>query len=82
MKKGVSYTTVVQIARRYGFVEANHYDQHQNAIRWRAAIRRAVKRGLLRRVKGSTPARTKWVLADDTRRDNAPPSARNLSESS
>jgi hypothetical protein len=64
MSDGIPYTTVIAVCRSYGFVECNHYDQHRNARRWRAAIRRACKKGLLKRVKGSTPSRTRYRLAE------------------
>ena len=64
MADGIPYTTVIKVCKRYGFVECNHYDQHPNARRWRGAIRRACKKGLLRRVKGSTTARTVYRLAE------------------
>lgn len=55
--KGVSYMTPVEIARRVGHVECNQYDQRPSAIRFRRAIYRAVKRGLLKRHKQSKPSR-------------------------
>ena len=62
--KGIPYTVPVKLARMHGRVECNHYDQHPNAIRWRSAIRRAVKKGLLKRTKGSTASRSFYVIPE------------------
>ena len=65
--KGIPYTVPVKLARQYGRVECNHFDQHPRAVRWRAAIRRAVKKGLLRRTKGSTTSRSFYVIPEASR---------------
>lgn len=65
MAEGISYHQVAKIARRYGFVEFNAYDQHPRAISWRAAVRRAVKHGLLVRRKGCKPSRMIFIPAPD-----------------
>lgn len=63
-KSGIPYSLPVKLAKKHGRVECNQYDQHPSAIRWRAAIRRAVKKGLLRRTKGSSPSRSFYVPAE------------------
>ena len=61
---GVPYTQVVQICKRVGFVEVNHFHQNKNAILWRAAVRRAVKKGLLRKVKSSKGYVSRYVIKE------------------
>ena len=65
-REGIPYTLPVKLARQHGVITANQYDQHPRALRWRAAIRRAVKRGLLRRVKGSRPSCMRYVATNPT----------------
>lgn len=64
-KAGISYSEPVRVAKKFGFITVNHYDQSLSARRWRAAVRRACKRGLLRRIK-SAPSDTRYVAVVDT----------------
>ena len=66
MSDGISYLTVIKACRSRGFIEVNHYDQSRAAIKWRAAVRRACRKGLLQREPGATPARTRYRLKQET----------------
>ena len=57
---GYDYRDVAEKCRRFGRIEVNQYDQHPRAIRFRRAVYRAVKAGLLKRVK-SPPSRATYV---------------------
>lgn len=56
-KTGISYLKVVEVANSVGFVEYSSYSQHPRDIKWRRAVYKAYKLGLLKRRKGSKPSR-------------------------
>lgn len=62
-KSGVSYAEPVRHAKQMGFVMVNQYDGSPSALRYRKAVYRAVKRGLLKREK-SPPSRAVYRLAE------------------
>lgn len=49
LREGIPYTRAVEIAEREGIIAVNLYDQRS---RMTGAVRRAVKKGLLKRVGG------------------------------
>ena len=60
MPQGFSYLEVAEKARRQGSIQIDQYDQRASALRYRRAVYRAVKAGLLKRVK-SPPSRATYV---------------------
>jgi hypothetical protein len=63
MTDGPSYTSVVDTAKRLGRVSIDQYDQHPRALAYRRAVYRAVKKGLLKRVK-SPPQNATYVAVE------------------
>ncbi len=57
-QQGVSYADVVAQAKRDGYIQIDQYDQHHRALRYRRAVYRAVKLGLLKRVKSPPSSAT------------------------
>ena len=60
MSEGVSYSKPVEDAKRIGSIVINQFDAHPRALAYRRAVYRAVKRGLLKRVK-SPPSRARYI---------------------
>ena len=65
MSEGISYLQIAEMAKRTGRVTVNQYDQHPRAIQFRRAIYRAVKHGLIQRVK-SKPSNATYIPKEPT----------------
>lgn len=57
------YTDIVEKAKRIGFVQVNQCDTRPDAFRYRRAVYRAVKLGMLKRVKSKPSAATYRVVS-------------------
>ncbi len=61
----IPYVESGRVGKKLCVITGNQVDQSLSARRWRAAVRGACKRGLLRRIK-SAPSDTRYVAVVDT----------------